>query len=188
MPWFWYVTRDDELMLDIDGTVAGSALGPTRIRLEAAIDSGKLAVSAAWIYRSGTNGHFHVILKMAREMPSIHRYVWEMQLRGDLYRGRCNIMRWVEYVPAPSLLISPRPWRSFPREPDAACECNGKHTFEAMGKCPAHLQLRGPDGNISPFGALRSRRHVSPLKGTDGPISVAVFAHSEPDLDKPGDY
>src|SRR5258705_1099371 len=108
MTWFWYVAQADELMLDVDSGRDGSVLGPTRIRLEAAIEGGELAIrDPIFLYKSATEGHYHVIIQLRSPMPQLRRYVWEMQLRSDLYRGRCNLMRGLADRPAPALLISP---------------------------------------------------------------------------------
>lgn len=176
-PWSWYVARNTELMLDLDGTAPGaSSLGPTRIRLEAA--RAILDPEAAYIYRSGTRGHFHVVLVLREPMEAAERFVWEMQLRGDLYRGRCNIMRSLRFHPSPALLIAPRDWTGFYRAPDDRCVCPGKHDFQTFVKCPAAVRLRGEFRSWSPFGQLKPGRKVEALHCEEGELDLDTFARS----------
>jgi len=194
MIWYWYVTRPDELMLDIDGGRGGSILGACRLRLEAAIRSGKLAVrDDMFLYRSGQPGHYHVIIRLKEPMSAWRRFIWEMQLRSDLYRGRCNLMRYVNsiesgesltrglyMVGAPALLISPKPWTGFYREPDVDCSCPSKHNFKVFSSCPAARALRGKEAaNEGYFGELLKGRIVPKLKVKEGRMSTALFAYSE---------
>lgn len=181
MTWYWYVSRPDELMLDIDGGPGGSKLGPCRLRLEAAIRSGKLNVcSDMYLYRSGQPGHYHVIVPLKASMSAARRFVWEMQLRSDLYRGRCNLMRAEASTPAPGLLISPRAWHGFYRDRDAVCDCPRKHDFRTFSKCPAAQELRGnAAAGESYFGELRKLRMVPKLKIMEGRIDTDIFAYSE---------
>lgn len=179
MTWFWYVATDQELMLDLDSKVAGSHFGATRVRLEAAIRSELLDVlDYLYVYRSGTAGHYHVVIPLRRPMGNVERFAWEMQLRSDLYRGRSNIMRAVRGVPAPGLLIAPRPWKDFYRPPDARCDCKAKHGWRNFGACPAANVLRGEHAGDSYFGALMSRRVVLPIEFREGRVRMADFASS----------
>lgn len=184
--WAWYVARWDELMLDVDSGTQGSVLGATRIRLEAAIKGGclKIAGPLLWVYRSKSPGHYHIIIRLTSPMPAIERYSWEMQLRSDLYRARCNIMRELYEVSAPALLIAPGPWPMFYRDPDAICECEEKHTFKVIGSCPAALKLRG-EGHAQEgfFGRLAPGRKVLAITLQEGPCLVERFACS---VDKDG--
>ena len=191
---YWYVSRPDELMLDVDaptGTGTGVSferrayLGPTRIRLEAAIRSGVLRVkSQLYIYPSVTPNHFHVIIPLLEPMEDVRRFVWEMQLRSDLYRGRCNIMRALNRTPAPGLLIAPLPWNHFPRKPDAECACDEKHGMSNFGDCPAARRLRGDEAaHEGYFGALRRDRIVPPMRWSVGLVDTGNFARTH-DIDE----
>jgi hypothetical protein len=181
-PWRWYVATDLELMLDIDGSPGNNSnLGKTRLRLEAAIESGLLKIDGdyLWLYRSETPDHYHVVIKLkAPGLSPSERFVWEMQLRSDLYRGRCNLMRVIFGRTNPGLLITRRLWTGFYRDADDSCECPEKHDFEMMGTCPAALRLRGAYAAEGFFGKLKTYRRVLPLKCREGLIPVKAFASS----------
>lgn len=175
MTWYWYVSRADELMLDLDGS-RESRFGPTRLRLEAACSI--IVPEHLWVFRSGTPGHYHVIVQMAWPMPDIERFVWEMQLRGDLFRGRCNIMRALYGHRAPGLLIAPKRWEGF-RDPDAECQCTGKHNIAVMAICQAAQELRGEHAAASFFGPLPKGRKIKAWTGKEGLADIGTFARSE---------
>lgn len=177
--WFWYVAREDEIMLDVDGVAyGGSILGASRVRLEAAMKAGLLKIKDAYIYRSATRGHYHIVLQLDAPMPAYQRCAWEMQLRSDIYRGRCNLMRLALGVRSPSLLIAPKRWAAFYREPDESCTCADKHDMTVMAECPAALALRGAAAKDSYFGELASHRKVAKLLCAEGRLDVAAFARS----------
>ena len=192
---YWYVARAHELMLDVDAPTRDIAsderrrayLGPTRVRLEAAIRSGVLRVQPQlYIYPSRTANHFHVIIPLVEPMDDIPRFIWEMQLRSDLYRGRCNIMRALNRTPAPGLLIAPERWTGFPRIPDAICGCVEQHNLDVFAKCPAARMLRGDEASREGyFGALRRNRVVPPLLWKKGGNDTAIFAHTHEPIDDP---
>jgi hypothetical protein len=185
MIWTWYVARDDELMLDIDGKASGSNLGPMRVRLDAALRSGLLKLRGpVFVYRSKTAHHYHVILRLAGPMEPARRFTWEMQLRSDAYRGRCNLIRALDGVPAPGLLIAPGPWPEFYRPADATCFCPGKHDFETLKTCPAAEKLRGKDHAARGyFGRLPAGTRALRLRMRPGPIGILDFLRVEHPVD-----
>jgi hypothetical protein len=142
MKWYWYVAKNDELLLDVDNIA--HVLPHLRQRLQGAIECGKLDVDFVYRQKSQnkTGNHEHIIIKLKRPMRNLERYVWEIILRGDLYRGCSNIMRHLYDVPAPSVFISPHNCFFF-RHPDHYCECKKKHKLDVMTDCPVAKKLRG---------------------------------------------
>lgn len=146
---YWYVARDNELFIDMDNVKR--SLPHARSRLQGAIEYKRLDVVSVESNRSTRNGHAHFIVTLRSPIPSIQRYVWEIILHSDLYRGCCNIMRFVHCVRAPNVLISP--CRTFGnRKSDYGCNCKGKHTASVMNKCPVAISLRGKERTRGFFG------------------------------------
>lgn len=141
MNWFWYVSKNTELFLDVDNV--DKVIPHLRVRLQGAIECGKLDVDFVYRQRSQSKSknHEHIIIKLKRPMRDVERFVWEIILRGDLYRGCSNIMRSLYGVGAPSVFISPHNAFFF-RTPDASCACKKKHTLDVMKTCPTAQRLR----------------------------------------------
>ena len=130
----WYVQHDDELLLDLDHyerlTKNGGVHGEEffRLRLQAAIESGRLHVRSVWLVPSTNEKHFHAIVRITDNRISvIERLVWQIHLGSDLYKGRADLMRAARGDLFPSLLIRAKPIERFYRLPDAVCECTEKH-------------------------------------------------------------
>lgn len=142
MKWFWYVSKQEELFLDVDNV--SKVISHLRVRLQGAIEAGKIDVDFVYRQKSQNRSgdHEHIIIKLKRPMRDVERFVWEIILRGDLYRGCSNIMRSLYNVGAPSVFISPYDAFFF-RSPDASCDCKKKHTMDVMSNCPVAKRLRG---------------------------------------------
>ena len=138
--WYWYIARRNELFLDIDQP--DRVINHLRRRLQGAIESGKLDVRCVYRQRSQSGNREHIIVTLNRELSDIERYVWEIVLRSDLYRGCNNIMRALHRVGAPDVFIS-RQDSYFFRPPDATCNCRGKHKSNVMEHCPVAIKYRG---------------------------------------------
>ncbi|MGH8715527.1 MAG: hypothetical protein ACREA9_28955 [Pyrinomonadaceae bacterium] len=136
---YWYIARQNELLLDID---RAEFLPHLSRRLQGAIDCEKLAVHSARIFPSIRNGHFHVFIFLSRALPDPERFIWEIILRSDIYRGCCNLMRWINGIKAPGLLISQYEYIGI-RKPDYFCLCEEKHTNKIMAICPIAKKIRG---------------------------------------------
>lgn len=130
---FWYIAREDELLLDLDTymrpTTKGDPWGEMffRRRLRDAISAGKLEVTHVWLTESYTSTHYQAVVKLHRTMDQMARLVWQLHLGSDLYRGRADMMRAVRGYPSASLLILPKEIREFYRKPDEVCICTDKH-------------------------------------------------------------
>jgi hypothetical protein len=140
--WFWYVARDNELFLDVDNVER--VIHHLRQRLQGAIEYKRLDVAHVYRQRSqGKNGqHEHIIVTLNNKIPPVERFVWEIILRSDLYRGCNNIMRHLRGIGAPDIFIS-RSDCFFFRPYDTFCYCTKKHSPEIMEKCPTAEILRG---------------------------------------------
>lgn len=148
--WFWYISRPDELFLDIDREY-GSVENHLRSRLQGAIESGKLLVKNLYHEKSQSGRHEHIIITLQAPIPPIEKAIWEIILHSDLYRGCNNVMRIVRGVGAPTVLISRRSMFFF-RSPDDYCFCSSKHKPNVMAKCPTSIKYRGENGNQGFFG------------------------------------
>jgi hypothetical protein len=148
MKWYWYVARNDELMIDCDGAIL---LEIAQKRLER---SG-LSVKGIFITPSFSEDHYHLVVRLSKPMGTIERQVWQLFLMDHTYRSVNNLFRALAKIPAPCLLISPErkwlwtsPWKPglsdrFWRQPDAICECKEKHKGPNLSGCKIGLKLRG---------------------------------------------
>jgi len=152
---YWYVARPNELFIDTDKM--SRSLAHTKARLQGAIECVKLDVAYVMQRPSMRPDHCHTIITLKHEMYWLDRYVWEMILHGDIYRGFCNIMRSHSNILNADILISQ--YDSFitsnlkqERWPDDECECLTKHNSATMQTCPAAIRLRGDKRNMGFFG------------------------------------
>lgn len=187
MTWCWYVAKPDELLLDVEDRQGngGAVLKWTRAALQAAIESERLNVRELYLYRSSRERHYHIVVRLADTMPELERLAWELALRSDASRGRSNIMRSIKGIGAPDLLISPKTWPGFYREPDAVCNCEGKHSgpggHETMARCAVGKKLRGEHADVAYFGSLADLRgkNVPALHVNEGRIDLQNFVNIE---------
>ena len=109
---------------------------------------------SVFVARSGSEGHYHLIVRLVSPRPLLWRMLFQLYLMDQVYRSVKNFDRALRNSPAPSLLISPENWKCnavtlnstrFWRNPDAICHCpQAKHKSpKAILTCPAHLRLRG---------------------------------------------
>lgn len=147
MNWYWYVAREDELMCDLDG---GTLLSLALRRLQK--PELPIEVREYLVTESTSDDHFHLTVRLASAVPSLYRMVYQLYLYDHTYRSVKNLMRVLQRVEAPSLLISPTNWLkvrpvhgTFWRNPDAICQCElSIHKSQIkIQACPAHLKLRG---------------------------------------------
>ena len=136
MDWFWYVARNNELMVDCDGV---QLLEIAQKRLAR---SG-LPVDTSVIFPSQNESHFHLVIKLTEPMNAIERQVWQLFLMDHVYRSVNNLFRALNGTPSPCLLISPRYWDRFWRAPDAICHCEMKHKGPTLSGCEVGARLRG---------------------------------------------
>ncbi len=167
---YWYIAREDELLLDLDTYMRPTAKGAPwgemffRRRLRDAIANGKLEVTGVWLTRSYTESHYQVVIKLYRTMSQMARLVWQLHLGSDLYRGRADMMRAVRGYPSASLLILPSEIIDFYRKPDEVCICQEKHTTieqvrldENGAGCPVWHKHRG----MSPWELFGKNENLS---------------------------
>ena len=138
--WFWYVAREDELMMDLDGR---AMLEIMQKRLER--NTGRLQPRNLRVYSSHSKEHFHAVIRLRKPMDAIERMVWQLFLMDHVYRSCKNLFRVLKGTPAPSLLISPNRWTHFWRDADATCGCSrdAHKDHKRILDCPAHFLLRG---------------------------------------------
>src|SRR5258708_2258750 len=135
---YWYIAREDELLLDLDTYMRPTAKGAPwgemffRRRLRDAIANGKLEVTGVWLTQSYSKEHYQAVVKLHRTINQMARLVWQLHLGSDLYRGRADMMRAVRGYPSASLLILPSKIKDFYRKPDEECTCTEKHTTLAQ--------------------------------------------------------
>lgn len=153
---YWYVARANELFIDTDNV--SKSIRHTRARLQGAIECGKLDVAYVMSHPSKRKDHLHTIITIKDELSPTERYVWEVILHGDIYRGCCNIMRYLHGVPGADVLISPHSQfcndaaHAPDRMADDSCACTSKHNAATMATCPAAIRLRGDNRTRGFFG------------------------------------
>jgi hypothetical protein len=167
---YWYVATPRELFLDIDNV--SRSIKHAKSRLQGAIECGKLDVAYVMQRPSKSKDHLHVIITLnendspprlgpyLKYRQSFHgpmKFIWEILLHGDIYRGCANMARWHYSIPARDILISPWKWFTGTtveqvRYPDDHCECKSKHNAATMRDCPAAKRLRGEFRNVGFFG------------------------------------
>ena len=143
----WYVARSNELMVDLDHKIPDqppTLLTSARGRLNGSILAGKLDVQDVWLYPSDHPKHYHMVIRLVRDMPTDQRLTWEFYFRNDAFRTLNNFMRLqLSGISNPSLLITSQPYKGFYRLPDDICHCPLKHSQEVMATCPAAERIRG---------------------------------------------
>lgn len=137
---FWYVARPNEIFIDTDHV--SRSIKHTCKRLLGAIKCARLNVVKIESHNSTSEDHVHMIISLGERMGQVERAVWALVLHSDIYRAACTIMRSLDGVPAPDILITPH---RFDRAPDDVCNCVWKHDAVTMQKCPAAIKLRGDD-------------------------------------------
>lgn len=151
MKWFWYVAREDELMIDCDGAIL------LEIAQKRIARSG-LLIKKTFIVPSSSEDHFHLVVKLSESMGAVERQIWQLFFMDHVYRSVNNLFRALAKTPAPCLLISPHDWKKISEEnptshsmsqtlfwrcPDAICNCEGKHKGPNLSGCGIGLKLRG---------------------------------------------
>lgn len=139
MTWYWYVATNKELFIDVDKFE--KCRNHIQERLNGAIAFQKLFVEGVESMASNTVGHQHIILSLRYPLDDMERFAWEIIFHGDIYRGCCNIMRSVNRVNSPDVLIRTNPFVR--RRADMTCTCPEKHKAKIMETCPAAKILRG---------------------------------------------
>lgn len=158
---FWYVSRSNEIFLDIDNT--HKILRHSSSRLLGAVECGRLQVADVEYHQSRSENHLHVIITLAHDLPDIERAIWALVLRSDIYRAASTMMRVARNIPAPDILITPIEFR---RPSDELCICESKHNAETMETCPAAIQLRG-ENRVTGFFGIPSKQEISFYKPDD---------------------
>lgn len=158
---FWYVSRENEIFLDIDNT--HKILRHSSSRLLGAIECHRLATSDIEYHQSRSENHLHVIITLAYDLPAIERAIWALVLRSDIYRAASTMMRIARNIPAADVLITPM---QFKRPANELCDCTTKHNAETMETCPAAIELRG-DNRVTGFFGIPSKQEISFYKPED---------------------
>lgn len=152
---YWYVSRPNEIFLDMDNT--NKTIRHSSSRLLGAVECNRLEVADIDFHQSRNENHLHVIISLAHDMPPIQRAVWALILRSDIYKMASTVMRICHDTPCPDILITPIPFR---RHWNDECNCEKKHNAETMNICPAAIRLRGED-RIRGFFGVPSKDDVS---------------------------
>jgi hypothetical protein len=137
-PNFWYSSNAYEIFIDTDNFQR--SIKHTNARLLGAIECERLAVHSLEHHKSRNENHVHTLITLQEPMPAMERYVWALILHSDIYRSASVMMRHLNNVPHPDILITPT---KFKREPNDICFCKEKHNAATMEKCEAATRLRG---------------------------------------------
>lgn len=144
---YWYVSTPYEILIDTDN--AHRSFKHFDMRLQGAIECGKLDVKSVESHSSMRANHLHTLITLNVPMLEVERQVWAIILHSDIYRGCCNIMRSINAIPCADLLITPL---TFERHPDGICNCDKKHNAETMFHCPVAASMRGEFRTLGFFG------------------------------------
>jgi hypothetical protein len=173
MKWFWYVGRENELLLDWDSDTA-MWFGLERIARN--VRRGLLHVSDFAWGQSAASGHYHAMVTLETQMAPIERAMWEVELRSDVKRAQYSVMRSCHGLSAADLLIAKRAYPGF-REPDYTCNCDCmKHKKKKItGRCPVMRELLGGEATAEYFAAKKQRKT---LRLPVGRVPVALLLNS----------
>lgn len=182
----WYVAKDDELLIDIDGRSGEPAkkLESFRRRLRAAFLCKKLDVRSVWLFPSQTSKHFHAFVQLADNMRQVERIAWELRLGSDIYRTCANLLRHERIIQAASLFFASDTedeaiqGSGFYRVADHYCTCT-EHTEESLAHCVIEKWLRGRYASCDFFGKVDRGEEVIPRLNI-GKISLATITRKEP--------
>lgn len=134
------------------------------LRLRRAVMQKRLLVASWWLDVSRTKEHYHVVIVLEEPMGEIERTAWECFLCSDRDRVVWDLMRISRLGAKTGILIREKAFQGF-REPDAICNCKGKHdNFEVRSKCPAlrKLQIGEPVSRWLPVNCDRKQRKTLP--------------------------
>lgn len=165
-PKWWYVGRENEILLDLDSERA-VRMAMDRIRRN--LRAGLLVVDTIHFYRSPTPGHAHMFVTLKKPMCPLERATWALHLGSDLARGLASIMRGCRGVGGADLLIANQ--RYDVRGPDHTCDCNSHKTRAAQRACPVMRELRGAAADAEYFAKPRARPVVVPV----GNVPLRIF-------------
>lgn len=174
--WYWYIGRENELLLDLDSR---TALWYCIQKLRRNLQREFLKVKDVHLFRSSAPDHFHLILTLAEPMPPIERAVWECELMSDLKRVRYNLMRTLRGLPGADLLIADRPYVGI-RPPDYECGCGEKHKRRRItNHCPILQKLHGSEAGVEYFAIWKDRKkRTAPIRLPMGKVPHSLILKS----------
>lgn len=140
---YWYSARQNEIFLDLDSRKAlYRAMKIVRVLP---------AVKRLWHFPTGRAGHSHVIveIKQSRNWDARHRAEVALWMGSDKLRACYVFQRQSKCSRNADLLVTNRKYH---RDPDAVCECVGKHKDKTVtDKCPALQQFLGAYRSVDWF-------------------------------------
>ncbi len=158
--WFWYVARPNEIFVDLDsGKAISRALSVVRrallVKPTAKTPLNKLPIESVWLYPSGTEGHAHLILVLAKELTVIEKVSWSLWLGTDQIRAAYVIERFLAFWRSADVrsgrsdyeiqaeILATHEVYGF-RKPDTFCYCKDKHKKKSVtDKCDALERILG---------------------------------------------
>ena len=148
---YWYLMNrydnelTDEILIDMDHPRERTRKGVMYLdafftfRMHSARRENKLPVDSYHIVTS-VSGGIHIYVCLYDKIPILQALIWKSWLGDDLYRARCDLMRFAIGHKYPSLLVETAPTY---REANAVCQCSEKHSHENI-TCETYKQFRGP--------------------------------------------
>ncbi len=141
--WNWYVSRDNEIFIDLDSRHAMTrAFQVLRraMRVHSLFNEPMLNVDSVWLYPSERPAHAHLIVCLKSDMPALQRALWALWMGSDRIRAVYVIERLRHMVIAADV-FSTRMLFEF-RQPDDTCTCPTKHKDKKVtDHCPAMKAL-----------------------------------------------
>ncbi len=176
MTWYWYIGRENELLLDLDSS---TAVWFAVQKLRRNMRRGFLAVAEVHLFRSVAPDHFHMFVILKEPMPPLERAIWECQLMSDLKRVQYNLMRTLRGLQGADLLITDREYPGV-RNCDAVCGCAAKHKRRRItNHCPVLQALHGREAGAEYFAIKRDRKQrTATLRLPVGKIPLTTILQS----------
>lgn len=169
--WNWYVSRPNEIFVDLDSKRSiARAFSVLRRGMASRLHGGSIAVAfgpyldvdSIWFYPSGRVGHAHLIVCLKEQMDPLQRALWALWMGSDRIRGVYVIERLRNMVIAADV-FSTRGLFEF-RYPDDRCTCPEKHKAKAItDKCPAMQRLMMDQRSADYFPRNTDRKKRGPL-------------------------
>jgi hypothetical protein len=142
---YWYVAKDDEVFIDLDGD-KHNRLVTVLARIRGIMEYNPFAIKEVWMFPSRADNHFHIVLKLEIATSLEVRTALQLYCFSDIFRTCNNLIRRHFRVLAPDVLISSLNWRKnfhFYRSFDYSCGCTEKHDHRTMTSCTAARYSRG---------------------------------------------
>jgi hypothetical protein len=156
---YWYVSRPNEIFLDLDSRKARTR---SLHVLRRAMATKRLSVESVWLYPTITDDHSHLIVVLREPLPFLLRVSWSLWMGGDQIRAAYVLERYRQGFEEAELLCSKMTY--WFRAADDVCSCEGKHKAKSVtDKCSALKKILGDHRSADYFPRNHDRIARQPL-------------------------